>query len=170
MRCFGFIGTLAAVAGAACAAAPAAPKSSQHALLAKPLPRFPSVTLQGAPLRPAAFEGRVVVVKFFAKYCEPCRHTLPELATLARERGDIAVIGVSEDAARADAESTIRNYGLPFAVVHDAEHWIAGRFRVTELPATFIADETGTIRWFGGPDQRVGAAPEAARALAEGPR
>lgn len=143
------------------------PQGAEHALLRQRLPSLRGLTLDGRAVKPSGLHGKIVVVKFFAKYCVPCQHTLPELVSLAQERGDIAVIGVAEDAARSDVESMIRSYGLSFAVMHDREQTIAGRFRVTELPVTFIADQSGSIRWVGGADQRRGAAVRVARALAD---
>jgi alkyl hydroperoxide reductase subunit AhpC len=39
-----------------------------------------------------------------------------------------------------------------FPVVHDDGHALAGRFRVTELPAMFVVDARGVIRWQGAVD------------------
>lgn len=43
----------------------------------------------------------------------------------------------------------VTRHGLTFAVVHDAGRVLAGRLRLTELPATVIADTHGTVRWVG---------------------
>jgi thiol-disulfide isomerase/thioredoxin len=95
----------------------------------------------------------VVVVEFFAKYCEPCQRTLPAAQQLHASRDDLLVIGVAEDEHPADVQEMIHRYGLTFPVVHDRANVLAGRFRVRELPVTFVADRTGTIRWVGSPDQ-----------------
>src|SRR4051794_27417397 len=63
----------------------------------KPLPDFQRRTLDGPAADTKALRGRVVVVKFFAKYCEPCKQTLPWMESFAESHKDVAVIGVAED-------------------------------------------------------------------------
>jgi hypothetical protein len=46
---------------------------------------------------------------------------------------------------------------------------LAGRFRVTELPTSFIADGRGRIIWSAGPGQPEDALPRAVAALVDGP-
>ena len=58
-------------------------------------------------------------------------------------------VGVAEDEYQADVQEMITQFGLTFPVVHDRGNVLAGRFRVDELPITFVADAAGTIRWVG---------------------
>lgn len=94
-----------------------------------------------------------MVVKFFAKYCKPCEKTLPGAQRLHQENPDVAVIGISEDESQADLDYLVRRYGLSFPIVLDRGNTIAGRFRVTALPATFITDKSGKVVWVGGEQQ-----------------
>lgn len=93
------------------------------------------------------------MVKFFAKYCEPCTRTLPAAEQLHRKHPKVAFVGVSEDEYPSDAEELIASYGLSFPVIYDRGNVLAGRFRVTEMPATFVVDRAGIVRWVGGPGQ-----------------
>lgn len=149
---------------AACGAA-AAPPSAPSPLLGKPLPDFERRTVAGAAVGTRQARGRVVIVKFFAKYCEPCRRTLPAAERLHRDRPDVLLLGIAEDERQADVRETIATYGLTFPVVHDAGNVLSGRFRVRELPAVFVAGPDGTVRWAAGPEQDeqgLGLAVEAA--------
>jgi thiol-disulfide isomerase/thioredoxin len=130
------------------------------------MPAFKRRTLSGSTLDTAALAGRVVVVKFFADYCEPCKRTLPAAEALAREHGDVAFIGVSEDERASVAEDIVRRYSLSFPVIHDAGQVLRGRFRVSEIPATFVADRAGNVRWVGGDRQDHDALAEAIAYLA----
>ena len=56
--------------------------------------------------------------------------------------------------------------GSRFPVVHDAGNVLAGRFRVTDLPATFVIDGAGRIAWVSGPGQSDGALDRAVAAVA----
>lgn len=147
------LGAAAVVSVALCLAGCAAKvaQSTGHPLLGEPVPEFERATLGGEVLRTGHFRGRVVVVDFFAEYCGPCRYSLPVLEKLRRSHPEVAFVGVSEDEHEADAVWLVKRYGLGFPVVHDEDGRIAARFAVEEMPATFVIDERGTIRWIGGP-------------------
>ncbi len=130
-----------------------APPSAPSPLLDQPLKTIGGLTTQGERIDPATLRGRIVVVKFFAKYCKPCEKTLPGAQKLHRENPDVAVIGISEDESQADLDYLVRKHGLSFPIVLDRGNTIAGRFRVTALPATFITDKAGKVVWVGGEQQ-----------------
>lgn len=122
--------------------------SAPSPLLDQPLPDLAGETVIG----PAAeLANRVVVVKFFAKYCEPCKKTLPEAEKLHRSHPDVTFVGVAEDEERADVDEMIATYGLTFPVIHDAGNAVALRFGVEQLPATFVTGANGQVKWVGAP-------------------
>lgn len=124
------------------------PRSAPSPILEKDLPKFRRPTVNGGNVSTKE-GGRVMVVKFFAKYCEPCMKTLPEAQRLHRENPDVLFVGVAEDEYQTDVQAMIDRFGLSFPVVHDRGNVLAGRFRVDELPITFVADAAGRIRWVG---------------------
>jgi cytochrome c biogenesis protein CcmG/thiol:disulfide interchange protein DsbE len=63
---------------------------------------------------------------------------------------EVAVLGVSEDDDAAGAQRMVERYGLTFPVVHDEGRVLAGRFRVSDIPATFVVDSRGVVRFEGG--------------------
>lgn len=142
------------------------PRSTPSKILDAALPDFDRPTLAGPRIDTKALRGKVVVVKFFARYCEPCKHTLPEAQRLHEElAGDVVVIGVSQDEEPKQTAALARDFRLTFPVVHDDGHILAGRFRVTEIPITFVVDRDGTVRWVGGPGMRPGDLARAVAAL-----
>lgn len=151
MRLLVFMLLLLSVFATSCGVAPP-PPSAPNALLEKPLPKFKRRTLAGSSIHTEP--GQVVVVKFFAKYCEPCKKTLPVAERLHQENADVRFIGIAEDEYRADVDEMIQTYSLTFPIVHDRGNVLAGRFRVSEMPITFVADATGAIRWVGGEGQK----------------
>jgi peroxiredoxin len=133
-----------------CASKPAAPPpSAQSPLLEKPLPQFRRSALDGSRIDTKALEGRVVVLELFAEYCVPCVASLPAAEKAHVGRPDAAFIGLSEDEDTAGAQRMVARHQLTFPVVHDAGRVLAGRLRLTELPATVVADRKGTVRWVG---------------------
>jgi peroxiredoxin len=155
--------------GSACAHAPEPPPpSSPSPLLGAAVPAFRRPTVQGATFDTVAVGGRVLVVDFFAAYCRPCQQALPALEALHAARPDVAIVGVSLDDAPEGAQRMIDRHHLTFPVVHDGGHVLAGRFRVTELPTSFIADAGGRVVWAADPAQAVSedALPRAVTAIA----
>jgi cytochrome c biogenesis protein CcmG/thiol:disulfide interchange protein DsbE len=132
---------------------PGLPASAPSPLLSKPLPDIERRAIDGTTVDTKSKRGSIVVVKFFAKYCEPCKKTLPVVERLHQSHPDVIFIGVDEDEYTSEVEEMVRTFGLTFPVIHDAANALAGRFRVGELPVTFLADGTGTIRWIGGEGQ-----------------
>lgn len=132
-----------------CASNGAMPKSAESPLLQRPLPDFRRSDLAGATVKSKNLTGRVVVVKFFAKYCKPCVKTLPATVALAKERPDVTFLGVSVDESERDAREMVSQYGLAFPVIYDRGAVLAGRFRISELPATFVVGKSGKVIWVG---------------------
>ncbi|HEU4406730.1 MAG TPA: TlpA disulfide reductase family protein [Polyangiaceae bacterium] len=143
-----------------------APPSSPSPLLSKALPDFRRPSLGGPEIETERLRGRVVVVDFFAEHCVPCARSLPALEALHRSMPDVSVVGVSEDEDAAGARRMVERFGLTFPVVHDGSRVIAGRYRVVDLPATFVADPAGVVRWRGDQAHEEGEL----RAVVEGAR
>ena len=137
---------------AACKPGPP-PPTAPSPLVQKELPKFSRASLAGPKVDTEALRGQVVVVKFFAKYCEPCKRTLPAAEALHRKHPEVAFVGISEDEYATDAQSLVQAYGLSFPVIHDQGNVLAGRFRVSEMPVTFVVDGQGVVQWVGGPGQ-----------------
>jgi len=145
------------------------PPSSQSRLLDEPLPAFHRPTLQGGTFDSSAAAGHLLVVDFFATYCQPCQRKLPALEALHRRQPGLSIVGVSLDETGDAALKSVARHHLTFPVVHDSGNVLAGRLRVTELPISFVVDGQGRIRWVGGPDQPDDALARVVAALASAP-
>ena len=143
------------------------PQGATNALVGEELPAFRGATLTGAALDSEELRGKPVVIKFFAEYCVPCQRTLPAVERLRRARPDVAFVGVSEDDRAATAAAIVTKYGLSFPVLHDASKQLMETFRIRELPATFVVDRQGVVRWVAGPAQSERDLDEALRLVAE---
>jgi cytochrome c biogenesis protein CcmG/thiol:disulfide interchange protein DsbE len=138
---------------AACGGTKQAPPSSASSLLGKAAPEFKRAALDGVNVDIAAVRGKVVVVKFVAKYCEPCKKTLPAIEKLHVQHPEIVVVAVAEDEDEKDSRELASQFGLTFPVVHDRQNVIAARYRVRDLPVTYVLDGKGSVAWVGGPEK-----------------
>jgi peroxiredoxin len=150
----------------ACGASSAkAPPSAPSPLLSRTTPDFARAALDGSRVETASLRGRVVLIDFFAEHCVPCVKSLPAIEALHRAQPNLAVVGVSEDDDAEGARRMVARHGLTFPVVHDPEHAVAGRYRVLDLPATFVVDAHGVVRWYGAVEDE-----EKIRAVVDGTR
>lgn len=111
---------------------------------------FEKRDLAGRPVNSSALRGGVWIVDFFAAYCAPCHDRFAVLRAVSQEA---AVVGVSVDEDIASAVAQVRRFALPFFVIHDPAHVLAGKFRVATLPMTFVIDATNCVAWVA--DARV---------------
>ena len=145
---------LLALACAACAGPAVFPPSASNPLLGKPLPAIHHrQTLDGRPVDAAGLAGKPVLVKFFADYCVPCKETLPAAERVHESHPEVAFLGIDEDESTETASTLAQRYGLTFPIVHDEANILSGRFRVSSMPMTFVADSSGVVRWVGGAGQ-----------------
>ena len=123
--------------------------------LPKPTPVSDDATLAlkdltGAQQSLAAYKGRVVVLNFWATWCEPCKKEMPDLSAIQNDyaASGVQVIGAAGDGA-ADSDKVtkfIREFKVNFPVWVGATTDDMQRFGVgTVLPATVIIDRTGKI-------------------------
>lgn len=138
------------------------------ALAGKPLD-VAAQDLTGGEVRLAS-EGRVLVVDFFASWCEPCRAQLPGLQRLAAEGGPrgLAVYGVSFDAERPALRAFLEELGVALPVLWDRDGARLGpALGIERLPTTLVVDRRGVIRHVhvGYDDRERGRVEREARAL-----
>ncbi len=91
---------------------------------------------------------KLVVLNFWATWCEPCTAEMPTLEALwqqYRARG-LVVLGVSVDRRpQAVIEPYLRYHTLTFPILLDPDMTAAHAWRVTGLPATFIVKPGGEV-------------------------
>jgi cytochrome c biogenesis protein CcmG, thiol:disulfide interchange protein DsbE len=133
---------------------PGYPVSASHPLLGRALPAIHHrVALDGKPFDADALAGKPVLVKFFADYCRLCKDTLPAVERLHEAHPEVAFVGIDEDDSVETASALAERYSLGFPVIRDEGNVLSGRFRVSTMPMTFVADASGTIRWVGDEKQ-----------------
>jgi cytochrome c biogenesis protein CcmG, thiol:disulfide interchange protein DsbE len=95
----------------------------------------------------ASFRGRVVVLNFWASWCEPCQVEAPllERAQSQLEHHDGTVLGVTYLDASPDSESFVRRYHLTYPNLRDDNGVFAHSYGTDKLPETFVVDRRGKV-------------------------
>lgn len=100
-----------------------------------------------------SLRGRPVVVNLWATWCPPCRHETPYLQSLyERYREDgLQMVGITVDgrSATGDARAFLDEMGVTYIQLHDPAMRSMDVFRVIGLPATYVIDAEGRVRFAG---------------------
>jgi peroxiredoxin len=119
--------------------------------LGRPAPDYRAVTLSGDSVSLAQMRGRVVLLNVWATWCHPCRDEIPVLQALHERYASagLSLVGVSVDAR--GEEDTIREFATDFNMTYpvwlDPDERVQSTFLAIGVPATFLIDRSGMLRW-----------------------
>jgi cytochrome c biogenesis protein CcmG/thiol:disulfide interchange protein DsbE len=114
-------------------------------------------SLDGAEIRLDELRGRVVLLDFWATWCEPCKLSLPFYATLdgqLRDRG-LSVVAVSTDESDGAVRAYLSRTPLPYTIARDPRGQVADGMGVQMIPTTLLLDRKGAVRF-----RKQGFAPD----------
>ncbi|HZO44937.1 MAG TPA: TlpA disulfide reductase family protein [Xanthobacteraceae bacterium] len=146
------LGTLAAPGAAEERASPGS--TALVAIEATLRSSFALPTLAGPTHELARLRGRVVLVHFFATWCEPCRAEIASLRELqSRLDGQpFAILPISV----AEADGAVRRFFAgdppPFAILLDRDRSVARAWNIDTLPSTVVLDRALRPRFFAEGD------------------
>jgi thiol-disulfide isomerase/thioredoxin len=97
--------------------------------------------------------GKALVINFWATWCPPCREELPTLARLRETLRDLPIEIVTVNVAEGEnrVKQFVANMSLQLPVLLDRNAEAQHDWKVRGLPATFVLDPDGAIRyWYLG--------------------
>ncbi len=148
-------GTVALLTALACAP----PQDAGPPALGEPARDYAATTLAGEEVSLASLQGDVVLLNLWATWCGPCRAETPYLQEIYEEYHDegFQIVGISMDTGDAaeDVAMFVDEYDVTYTILHDPSMAGMDLYRVLGLPATFLIDREGVLRWM-----RYGPIPE----------
>jgi thiol-disulfide isomerase/thioredoxin len=131
----------------------------------KRVPLLELDALDGPRWRLSAQRGRVVLVNFWATWCEPCRAEMPALARLAqqREAEGLSVVAANYREGASAIQRFFERLGVSLPVILDRDGAAAAAWTPRVLPSTVIFDRqghpagvlVGELDWEGGAAQAL---------------
>lgn len=105
--------------------------------------------LEGREHALESYRGKVVLVNFWATWCEPCKVEMPSIERLRKslESRPFAVLAVNLAEPDARVRAFLRAVPLGFPVLMDRDAAATKAWKARMLPATFIVDADGRLRY-----------------------
>ena len=92
--------------------------------------------------------GKVVILDFWASWCEPCKEALPALNKLyGKYKGKgLVVVGINVDENPKDRDTFLSKHKVSFPLLSDEGLKLIKQMDIKTMPTSFVLDGTGTVQ------------------------
>ncbi len=150
MRCLSpLLSAALALAATGCPVGASRPSTAPRIQPGDPLPEVQGRYLTGSgPRSVADARGRVLIVDFWATFCDPCRRSFPGYEALHQQGVAIIAVALDDpgDVGDATIEAFVRETGATFTVLWDERQVSLSTFGVPKMPTAYVIDKTGVLR------------------------
>ena len=110
---------------------------------------FTLPTLTGEEMSLSSEQGKVVILNFWASWCEPCNIEMPHLQSFYEKyKADVEILAVN--VTNKDSEAAVKKfvdqYALTFPILLDASGDISTMYGAFSIPMTIILNRNGEIK------------------------
>ena len=129
-------------------ASEASPNQKPSQFTNKPAPDFYVMDIMGEELSLQQYRGQVVLLDFWATWCQPCIAEMPNVKqTYAKYKNrQFQIIGISLDNAIEPLDAYIKGEGIAWRQYLDRSGAISTLYNVSAIPSTFLIDGAGIVR------------------------
>ncbi|MBW2714435.1 MAG: TlpA family protein disulfide reductase [Deltaproteobacteria bacterium] len=110
----------------------------------------------GTPLALEQLRGKIVLLNFWATWCEPCKDEMPAMERLYRALAgsDFELVAVSVDEDEAIVDAFVNQLGLSFPILMDPSKEVAIAYQVFRFPESLLVGRDGVVleRYVGPKD------------------
>ena len=122
---------------------PKGPRYAQLDILERQgLPEFEAVQISGEKFSASDLKYPVVIINFWASWCDPCVAEYPSMVKLVEHfKGQLGLIAISADQDKKDIETFLKSFGgikPNIEILWDSEMKIASQFGTIQLPESYI--------------------------------
>jgi len=110
-------------------------------------PPFSIVADRGRSISVPNFDGKLLVLNFWATWCPPCVSEMPSLNQFQKDfaAAGVVVLGVSVDRNERAYRRLIEQKKVAFLTARDPEARISSRYGTFKYPETYVIDRTGKV-------------------------
>jgi len=123
-------------------------------MIEQPAPAFELKDLEGKAVKLSDYQGKVVILDFWATWCGPCLGSFPGMKKLVEEYQNdpsVAFVFVNTWQDEANKEQVVKEFlernQYPFYVLMDTEDKVVADFGVSGIPTKFVIDPKGKVRF-----------------------
>ncbi len=113
-----------------------------------PVPGFTITTIDGQEIDMEKLKGKVVLLNFFATWCNPCMVEMPSLQKKIWERfkdDDFFLLALGREHTVEEMKEFVKVKGFTFPVAADTGRAVFKKFAVQNIPRNVIVDKNGNI-------------------------
>jgi len=107
---------------------------------------FTLIDLQGKTWTLQALHGKIVLVNFWATWCQPCRKEMPDLDALYRRFKDrgFVILGISDEEP-GKVKQLLAEQSVTYPILLDPGRKVNELFRIDGIPKSFLYDRSGKL-------------------------
>lgn len=113
------------------------------------LPLFSDYEYAGkSEVKLSDFQGKVVVLNFWASWCKPCEQEAAELEEAWKsyeDGGEVVFLGADYVDTEPEARAYLKKFGITFSNGPDMGTKISQMFRISGVPETYFIDQDGVL-------------------------
>ena len=137
-----------------------------------PAPDFELENIAGGKTKAADLKGKVLVLDFWATWCEPCIMEIPKFNKMADEfKGkNVEVVGITVESPHDDIKPKVKETGMKYTVLVGNDNVVDGFGGLIGFPTTFVVTQDWKIykKYMGAlPDKDARIKKDIEKLLAE---
>jgi cytochrome c biogenesis protein CcmG, thiol:disulfide interchange protein DsbE len=110
-------------------------------------PDFSIRAVNGRTVSAKDFGGKLLILNFWATWCQPCVQEVPSLDTLQRELGPkgLVVLGVSVDKDQKAYRDFLARFHVSYLTGLDPDQAINTKYGTVQFPESYLIDTNGKV-------------------------
>jgi cytochrome c biogenesis protein CcmG, thiol:disulfide interchange protein DsbE len=110
-------------------------------------PNFSITSDSGQTFTVHNFNGKLLLLNFWATWCAPCVEEVPSLNQLARQLGPqgLVVLGVSVDKDPNAYKNFLTHFPVSFQTARDPDEKVNTKYGTIQFPESYLIDRNGKV-------------------------